>query len=238
MKKINLFFTLFCLALISSHCKKESQTEQQTAETVKDADGNVYKTMKMGNQVWMLENLKTTKYNDGTPIAKWTFGNNWYYSINPVAYYQWANTSDLNKVYPNSLSFDYYGAIYNETALSSGKLAPAGWRIPTEQDFKVLESYVAAQGYAGNEATALKSKIGWHSGSGNGTDIFGFNGLPNGYVAHGGTATGSELISSWATSEVNAAAKTRRSINLNKNGQMVFADFGVSLGSGVRCIKE
>ena len=50
---------------------------------------------------------------------------------------------------------------YSHLAIQSGKLAMPGWRIPTQQDFNVLRDYVASQGHTGNEATVLKSKIGW-----------------------------------------------------------------------------
>lgn len=238
MRKSLLSFTYILFTLLLTQCNKDTQTADNNLETVTDADGNVYKTIKLGNQVWMLQNLKTTKYNDGTPIAKWTFGSNWYYSLNPVALYQWANTQDLNKVYAEPLPYDYYGAMYNEIALISGKLAPNGWRIPSEQDFKTLEAHVASQGYTGNEATAIKSKTGWVASSGSGIDVFGFNALPNGYISHGGTATASELICSWATSDVNVTAQQRKIISLLKNGKIIFQDAGISLGAGVRCIKN
>ncbi len=238
MKRLFKNLAIIIFILTFSQCKKESQPTEKPSETVIDADGNVYQTIKLGNQVWMLENLKTTKYNDGTPITKWTFGTDWYYSLNPIPLYQWALTLDLNKIYPSPLPFDYYGAMYNEFALLSGKLAPNGWRIPTEQDFKTLESYIASQGYLDNEATALKSKIGWTASSTNGSDVFGFRGLPNGYVAHGGTATASELICSWATSDVNTTAQKRRIVSLYNTGKIIFGDAFISLGAGVRCIKN
>ena len=238
MKKTIQFFAFILLGLLLTQCEKEAQINEQAPELATDADGNVYQTIKLGNQVWMLENLKTTKFNDGAPITKWAFGTDWYYSPEPLALYQWASTQDLNNIYPNPLPFDYYGAMYNEFALLSGKLAPKGWRIPTEQDFKNLEVFVASQGFVTNEATALKSKTGWVLSSGNGTDALGFRALPNGYVAFGGTATGSELICSWATADVNATTQKRRIVSLLKNGSIVFGDASISLGAAIRCIKN
>jgi hypothetical protein len=74
MKKTIQFFTFILLGLLLTQCEKKAQINEQTPELVTDADGNVYQTIKLGNQVWMLENLKTTKFNDGTPITKWAFG--------------------------------------------------------------------------------------------------------------------------------------------------------------------
>jgi len=202
-----------------------------------DVDGNHYATITIGTQTWMLENLKTTTYNDGEAIPEWTFGEDWYNGSNPVAHYQWANTDDLNNLYEEELPFDFYGAIYNEVSLASGKLAPIGWRIPSEQDFIELENYISNDGYSGDEATVLKSPYGWAPSANNGTDIYGFNGLPNGYVAAGGTATGSQVICSWATSD-NPTEQTRRIANLFDEPTILYFDNGIQLGAGLRCIKE
>ena len=138
--------------------------EEIINEIVTDADGNVYTTVKIGNQTWMVENLKTTKYNDGSPITLYTFedfGSNWGSLNNKIGHYQWASTEDLNNVVDEELPFDYYGAMYNHFAIESGKLAPSGWRIPSQEDFKELELFIAGDGNAGNEATVLKSETGW-----------------------------------------------------------------------------
>ncbi len=239
MKKINFLIPFFLFIIFS--CNKNKTEPTPPNNTAVDADGNTYTTKKIGNQTWMLENLKTTKYNDGTPITKYSFathGNKWFYVPAPEALYQWANTTTSGQTLP----FDYYGAVYNHFALESGKLAPKGWRIPTEQDFKELESYLRLNGYANNEAIALKSTTGWLPSSGNGTNAVGFNALPNGYVAAGGTATGSSLIGNFATSTIGSgplnSSTIRKTIDLFNLPTIIFSDNTVSLGFGVRCIKE
>jgi len=206
--------------------------------SVTDIDGNIYQTITIGTQEWMLENLKTTTFNDGVPITEWVFGDNWFENGGTFPYYQWAETGDLNNLYPDPLPFDFYGALYNEAAIASGKLAPIGWRIPTEQDFLELENHIANNGQSGQEAIALKSTSGWVSSIGNGTDDYGFNGLPNGYAAAGGTATGAQVISSWATTDVNVANQTRRIVQLYNQDTILYFDNAIQLGAGIRCIKE
>ena len=244
MNKSIKFFAFFCIILFFSECSDfddKIKQDQNQVETVTDADGNVYNTIKIGNQTWMLENLKTTKFNDGVAITEYTFathGNNWHNAGSEEALYQWANTDDLNNVYTETLPFDYYGAMYNHYAIESGKLAPTGWRIPTEQDFIELESFLNSNGASGTEATALKTTFGWLSSSGNGTNTFGFNGLPNGYVNAFGGATASEIICAWATSNYNSTNGTRTSVNLFDESTISYQQDAIQIGHGIRCIKE
>jgi uncharacterized protein (TIGR02145 family) len=242
MNKLNLFgiAVLFVSTLFIMSCNEDAEMppEEEEQETVTDADGNEYKTITIGTQTWMLENLKTTKYNDGTPITEYVFGDDWHNGNTQLAYFQWASTYDLNNVHDDELPFDYYGAMYNHYAIETGKLAPEGWRIPTEQDFKTLEAFIAADGNAGNEATVLKTTTGWLESTGNGTDVYGFAALPNGYVSAPGTATASELICTWATTEVDAATQTRISINLYDENTIIYAGNAIQIGAGIRCIKE
>src|SRR5664279_2133742 len=84
---------------------------------VTDIDGNVYTTVTIGTQVWMVENLKTTKYNDGTSIPNITDGAAWESLTTPG--YCFYNNEAANKT--------TYGALYNWYTVNSSKLAPTGW---------------------------------------------------------------------------------------------------------------
>ena len=222
-------------------CSEDDDTTTPVL-TVTDADGNIYNTIQIGNQIWMLENLKTTKFNDGTPINEWLFGMDWGSLSGQQPLFQWASTADLNNIYPEVLPSDYYGAMYNHFAIQNGNLAPVGWKIPSEQDFIDLENYLNNNGHSGNVATALKSTIGWTSFSGSGTNAIGFNGLPNGYIAAGGTATGSETICSWGTSDIGTgpinSSLNRKWVQLFDQSNIVYSDTSIVLGVAIRCIKE
>jgi len=238
---IKLFTFLLSFNFITG-CNDDNFSPLNESElTVTDSDGNIYNTITLGNQVWMLENLKTTTYNDGTPITKYTFetfGNNWVNLNEPQGLYQWADTSDLNNVVDEELPFDFYGAMYNYFAIESGKLAPIGWRIPTEADFKELESFLASQGHSGNQASVLKSETGWLPSSGNGTNLFGFNGLPNGYINAFGGPTLGQGICTWATSNVNTSDNTRLLVQLFDQNKILYSNNAIQIGAGIRCIKE
>ncbi|NLU37745.1 MAG: hypothetical protein GXX78_02525 [Bacteroidales bacterium] len=156
-----------------------------SAGTVKDADGNKYNTVKIGTQVWTVENLKTTKYNDGTPIPN-------------VPDDEWSNlTTGAYCNYDNLESnAEIYGRLYNWYAVNTGKLAPAGWHVPTDDDWAILENCLIAIGYnydgtlEGNKiAKSLCAKTNWALSSEAGTpgaapennNSTGFTALPGGY---------------------------------------------------------
>jgi len=129
-----------------------------STDTVEDADGNVYHTVKIGNQVWTVENLRTTKYNDGTPIPHVADTEQWK-SISTPAYCYYENNSEHGKK---------YGVLYNWYAASSGKIAPMGWRVPTREEQLALRDYLIANGYnydgttEGNKvAKSMAAKTDW-----------------------------------------------------------------------------
>ncbi len=166
-----------------------------SAGTVTDADGNVYQTVKIGNQEWMVENLRVTKYNDGSAIPFDTSTVNWKNDTTPkFCYYN--NTT-------NADSIKKYGAFYNWYVVSpvnSKKIAPTGWHVPSDAEWDTLQNYLIAQGYnwdgtiTGNKiAKSLAAKTDWVSnGSFGGTqkgsigyesmlnNATGFSALPGG----------------------------------------------------------
>ena len=108
----------------------------------------------------MVENLKTTKYNDGTSIPNVTNDDAWA-DLSTGAYCNYDNLES---------NVATYGRFYNWYAVNTGKLAPAGWHVPTYNDWSILEKYLIANGYNwdgskdGNKiAKSLCSKTGWES---------------------------------------------------------------------------
>ena len=150
---------------------------------VTDIEGNLYKTVAIGTQIWMAENLKTTKYNDNTDIPNVTDATAWIGLTTPG--YSWYGNTIANK--------DIYGAMYNWFTVATGNLCPAGWHEPTNAEYNTLEVYLGLQppvddwGWRGtDQGTQLKSTTGWDA-EGNGTNTSGFTALPGGY-RHYGTA--------------------------------------------------
>ena len=174
MKKILLgFIAIGLLTFIG--CEKEEDTDYDSSSSITDADGNVYTSVTIGTQEWMVENLRTTKYNDGTPIPNVTSNSDWS-SLSTGAWSHYDNDSSQYE--------SMYGKLYNWYAVETGKLCPTGWHVPTDADWTVLTDYLTANGHNGTEGTALKATSGWDDKvdgtSGNGTDDYGWLGLPGG----------------------------------------------------------
>ena len=107
--------------------------ENLTYGTVSDIDGNIYKTIQIGSQLWMAENLKTTRLNDGTIIPEVTDNYDWGTLATPG--YSWY----LNDAASYKAT---YGALYNWYAVATNNLCPIGWHVPTETDFNTLTGYL------------------------------------------------------------------------------------------------
>jgi uncharacterized protein (TIGR02145 family) len=128
------------------------------AETVTDIDGNIYTTVKIGDQVWTVENLKTTRFNDGSPISEVSDSNAWK-ELNTPALCHYENKPEHSKS---------YGPLYNWYAASSPKIAPPGWRVPTIAEQLALRDYLITHGFnydgtkEGNKvAKALSTTTEW-----------------------------------------------------------------------------
>ena len=183
MKKILLGFIAIGLLTFVGCEQEDIDTETDTASTsssieygegATDIDGNTYKSVIIGEQEWMAENLRTAKYNDGTSIPNVTNDTVWTFDTTAA----WC-------IYDNDSQYDsIHGKLYNWYAVETGKLCPTGWHVPTDAEWTVLKDYLTADGHIGSEGKALKATSGWGDGyegvSGIGTDDYGWKGLPGG----------------------------------------------------------
>jgi uncharacterized protein (TIGR02145 family) len=108
--------------------------------TIKDADGNEYQAVKIGGQVWTVENLRATKYNDSTAILKDNLEINYSDTVPKPKYCYYDKMKDPDSIVK-------FGALYNGFAVSTGKLAPLGWHVPTKAEWDTLQNYLIAQGH-------------------------------------------------------------------------------------------
>lgn len=103
----------------------------QEISSITDIDGNIYRTVKIGSQLWMAENLRTTKYSDGTSIPLAPANEDWGKPGTPAYCWYYNSKERFAK---------RYGALYNWYAIDTGKLSPSGWRIPGDDDWRELET--------------------------------------------------------------------------------------------------
>ena len=221
--------------------------------TMTDADGNTYDAVTIGTQVWITENLKTTKYNDGTAIANITDDTAWQNDTNGA--YSWYNN--------DAPAFkNVYGALYNWYAVNTGKVCPVNWHVPTESDWTTLENYLIASGYNydgstdGNRATnnkiakSLADTVTWDADALPGTpgntdysakrDAAGFNGQAGGYRNYSGVFVFEGRDGGWWTSsEIVAGATTVWSRWINASYVNVLSGhYDKFYGFSVRCVKN
>lgn len=159
--KIYTFFIIgvFLLAISCDDKSDDNGPDQDpvsldleiTRGTVEDIDGNVYETVIIGGQEWMAENLKTTTYNNGTPIV-FPGGNENDWSANTTGAYAWVNNLESSK--------DVFGALYNHYAVTNAaSVCPSGWRIPSNTDWTNLLDFLGAE-YSLSNAKELVGGIG------------------------------------------------------------------------------
>ena len=147
----------------------------QAGATVNDNDGNTYNTVKIGNQVWFTENLKTSRYSDGSSIPNLTLDADWIAEDGSAGHngaYCWNSN---NENYKNP-----YGALYNWYAANNGKLCPEGWHVPTDDDWSTLTTYLLGESVAGGKLKE-SSTTHWCSPNLGATNETGFTALPGGY---------------------------------------------------------
>jgi len=163
MKRFTQIIGLSVILIFTNSCEKEK-------DEVKDVDGNVYKTVTIGTQVWFVENLKTTKYNDGTDIPLVTDTDEWKNLAAPG--YCWYD-NDIDNINP-------YGALYNWYVVNTGKLCPEGWHVPTNDEWYALFIYLDP---VGEEEVGKLKETGtthWNSPNTGATNETGMTIVPGG----------------------------------------------------------
>jgi uncharacterized protein (TIGR02145 family) len=245
MKAVLLIATT--LILLHSYCARE---------TVTDADGNIYPTVRIGSQVWTVENLRATRFNDGTPIPHVPDSVDWHFHALP-GYCFYGNTN-------NADSIKKLGALYNWYCVESKKLAPEGWHVPTCDDWKALQNWLIDHGYnwhgrkSGNEiAKSLAAQSDWKPFKIEGTpgnnmkknNRSGFSGIGAGcrYTSREKTECG-DLTSTftaighkgawWSATEINELEAFSYGLGFCREHLIEYDSFEKTCGFSVRLVKN
>jgi uncharacterized protein (TIGR02145 family) len=164
---------LFIIPFLINSCKKDRSDD--IFNTITDVDGNVYKTVTIDSMEWMSENLKTTRYNDSTDIPLVTVDSEWINLTTPG--FCWYNNDELTNK-------EVYGALYNWFSVSTGKLCPVGWHVPSSTEWLVLRENWGGWEFAGGPHKAsgtIEDGDGlWYSPNDGATNLSGFCAIPAG----------------------------------------------------------
>lgn len=223
------------LTMLEMGCKKPNHEPEPPTivyGTVRDIDYNSYKTVKIGAQEWMAENLRTTRYRNGDSITNATSDTAWM-KLKTAAY----------------CNYDYkdpqiYGRFYNWYTLNdSRKIAPTGWHIPTDAEWDTLINFLGGDTQAG-----LKLQISGYGqywwGNHGATNETGFTAVGTGFVGDttgflDGTIIGRWLYTHWwSSTEFNSTNAWCRNLNSDYNNNICRYRMLKGYGYSVRCVKD
>jgi uncharacterized protein (TIGR02145 family) len=234
---ISLFF-LFCFISCQKSDSATNPTPPPTSttatDTVTDVEGNIYKTVKIGSQWWMAENLRTTKYRNGDPIPNVSDNAAWAALSTPAYCWYQNNKAGYGAV---------YGALYNWYAVdaeSNGNrnICPTGWHVPSEAEWTTLTTYLGGLSVAGGKMKETGTSH-WSAPNTGATNASGFTALPGGY--RGYTSGDFGNIGSfghwWSSTQADAALAWGEGLFTLDNP----ADHSTSVkknGFSIRCVKD
>jgi uncharacterized protein (TIGR02145 family) len=228
------FILMGILLMLTNGCKKDSNSSNNNivnpieTGTVTDIDGNNYKTVKIGNQWWMAENLKTTKYRDGTSIPNVTDNVVWA-NLTTGAYCNYDNTAS------NSTT---YGRLYNWYAATDvHNIAPSGWHIPADSEWTTLSNFLGGEDVAGGKLKETGTTH-WNSPNTGATNETGFTALPGGLRHYNGTFEA--IIGGgywWSATEENNNFAWCRDMGWPTSSLGIGGNFK-SEGFSLRCLKD
>lgn len=215
-------------------------------DQITDNDINIYNTVNIGTQVWFRDNLKTTKYSNGEQITNVTNSSQWL-TITSGAWRYYNDDSQYNAP---------YGKFYNWQAVAdTRKICPAGWHVPSDDEWKTLEQYLGMHTFELNvtDFRGSNANVGgklkkvdpslWNAPNTGATDETGFSGIPGGRYNQDGTFTNLTIEGIWwsstpAVPDTNLA--WLRILNYTNSGISKTMPKGSMIGGGfsVRCIKD
>ncbi|MCE9540906.1 MAG: fibrobacter succinogenes major paralogous domain-containing protein [Bacteroidetes bacterium] len=233
MKKIDLIIFLIGLAVHINLTNAQNRPLKKT-ETVTDIDGNTYKTIKIGTQVWMAENLKVTKYRNGEAIPNVLgIAND---SLVSGAWCYFENDSLFNIA---------YGKLYNWYAVNDSRgISPVGWHIPSNDEWTVLVNYLGGYNIAGGKMRESDTihwpvpKITrWTPPEINANNESGFTALPGGFSRDGSFYNYNNGYW-WSATEYNRGIAWLYYLDYFYITQVYSKEFYKSDGIPIRCVKD
>jgi uncharacterized protein (TIGR02145 family) len=225
------------LSTANENTNPQNPTKTPTSgsgQNVTDFDGNIYKTVYIGTQQWMTENLKTTKYSDGSPIP------------NVSDETEWLNlTTGAWSYYNNDIIHNNkYGKLYNwfagnPSTNGNKNLCPSGWHVPSDSEWSVLIDYLGGREVAGGKMKEVGTEY-WLDPNTGATNESGFSGLPGGY-RNADWKNFPDMRSTggwWSVTEATADYGRVRSIGYNDAATSYETAWSKKHGASVRCMRD
>ena len=203
-----------------------------TYGTVQDIEGNPYKTIQIGTQMWMAENLKTTRFNNGTAILNLTSDTEWDAEDGSVGHtdaaYCWYDNNE-------AICKSIFGALYNWNAVNTGNLCPTNWHVPTSTEWMTLITYLGGINIAGNELKETGVSH-WPSPNDGADNATGFTALAGGFRMPGALCAWIGFTGFWWSSSEGGITEAWN-INLNPgSGYVGTGNNPKKNGFSVRCV--
>lgn len=233
MKNRNKFRTLFFLVsgllIFTVGCKKTDvnpATKDESQTKVTDLDGNIYKTITIGTQVWMASDLKTTRYRNGDAIPTTTLD----ISAEASPKYQWAYGD-------NEANAAVYGRLYTwYAATDSRNVCPTGWHVPTDMDWETLKLFLGGESIAAGKLKEAGTTH-WNTPNTGATNETNFTALPGGYRTMKGAYVSLQLSNYQWSSNEDALLSWGQSLHYDDN-ILLRGGYNRQAGVSVRCIKD
>jgi uncharacterized protein (TIGR02145 family) len=204
-----------------------SLTGNATVGSVTDIEGNTYRTIRVGDQEWMAENLRVTRFSDNNSIEQIADGMIWSGLSTPA--WCWYD-NDQNYELP-------YGKLYNWYAVATGKLCPTGWHVPTSADWTTLIDYLGGEDIAGGKIkeTGLSH---WQSPNTGATNESSLTGLPGGTRDENGTYVNIGSYGIWWSSTASSISFANCRILYSFGEKILSSGNSKVFGNSVRCLKD
>lgn len=241
-KNLLLIWTAISFITLTNYsCKKDDNNSQDETSTIvfnpslsygttTDQQGNSYKTITIGNQTWMAENLRVTRYNNGADIARILVDSAWF-NTTTGAYDSYNSTNNADTI-------RNFGLLYNWYAASSNKLAPAGWHVATQSEWDTLVAHLGGVSNAGGKLkeTGLSH---WGTPNNGATNESGFTALPGGrfYLTSTNFTNYSFSAYFWSATSYSGGEGIAYSVSYNDDA-LWKGGIQKKNGFSVRCVKD
>lgn len=194
-------------------------------EPIKDMDGNTYHTIKIGDQVWMQENLRVTKFQNGTNLKQLSNQSDW--------------TEKSSFGYYTNVDNASFGYVYNGYTISGNEnICPSGWHVPTESEWNKLIDYLGGSSIAGGKMKESSGQY-WIAPNLGADNISGFTALPNGYVGSDGASHDKLQDASFMVATFDSSGNPKfATIENNSSSISIYGTSAKVSGASIRCIKD